>query len=371
MEWIIIVSVFYILSLSLLYTTTSCFIIWFLMNTLSHLLTEVTFNTYKNNYKPWMKMCYFISMVKLYDHNVSLILICILTFLMVLQVILYKLSTDMIVSEKEGSPEEQMVKWIYIGYVRAHTHDIRALTIAVPISREGLATWISNDIIPFIICSFFWTLYLNILNLPDCDLFIDILPREKAPKAQRREKSISFSYLRWAHLGVPMLISGGDDSKLFAYPAKEFTQFSPHDICPAPQRPLIKFANNTSSLGASKMLVEYSCWLDVLEAKLDGKKVVTQLLARVKSKGSRNIICSSISNSGLLLAYSDQQRPYLFEFKKQKNGRNKWSIDKIQLPKGLPYAHSVIFSADSSCLMLAGHDRKIYVSFFLSTGFLV
>jgi hypothetical protein len=32
-----------------------------------------------------------------------------------------------------------MKKWIYVGYVRAHTHDVRALTLAVPISREGLS----------------------------------------------------------------------------------------------------------------------------------------------------------------------------------------------------------------------------------------
>lgn len=32
-----------------------------------------------------------------------------------------------------------MKKWNYIGYVRAHTHDVRALTVAVPISREGLS----------------------------------------------------------------------------------------------------------------------------------------------------------------------------------------------------------------------------------------
>ena len=30
-----------------------------------------------------------------------------------------------------------MKKWIYVGYVRAHSHDVRALTVAVPISREG------------------------------------------------------------------------------------------------------------------------------------------------------------------------------------------------------------------------------------------
>jgi U3 small nucleolar RNA-associated protein 4 len=34
--------------------------------------------------------------------------------------------------------KEQVHKWVYVGYVRAHTHDVRALTMAVPICREGM-----------------------------------------------------------------------------------------------------------------------------------------------------------------------------------------------------------------------------------------
>ncbi|MFS7946772.1 putative transcription factor WD40-like family [Helianthus anomalus] len=37
------------------------------------------------------------------------------------QVILHKLSGD-------KSCSKMMKKWVYIGYVRAHTHDVRALT---------------------------------------------------------------------------------------------------------------------------------------------------------------------------------------------------------------------------------------------------
>ncbi|WOL18945.1 U3 small nucleolar RNA-associated protein [Canna indica] len=275
------------------------------------------------------------------------------------QVILYKHCNDMISSENDGIPEEQIVKWIYIGYIRAHTHDVRALTMALPISREGLLIGITSEAFHFLL----W--YVNIVFEPfellALVILIDALPDEKVLKVRRREKPIYFSYRRWAHLGVPMLISGGDDAKLFAYSAKEFTQFSPHDVCPAPQRPLIKLTNNTVSHEPSLMLVQSSGWLDVLQVKLDGKKVVTQHLAQVKCKGSKKIICSAISSSGMLFAFSDQQKPCLFELKKQKVGKSKWFIEKIQLPKRLPYAHSMIFSADSSFLMLAGHDRKIYV----------
>lgn len=84
-------------------------------------------------------------------------------------------------------------------------------------------------------------------------------------------------------------------------------------------------------------------------------------LLGIKSKGSRKIICSAISSSGLLSAYSDHVRPSLFELRRLKAGKIALSVSKIKLPQGLPYAHCMIFSADSSCLMLAGHDRKIYV----------
>lgn len=52
-----------------------------------------------------------------------------------LQVILYKLSGSTNSSQDLKPSSSQ--KWDYIGYVKAHTHDIRALTVAVPISREG------------------------------------------------------------------------------------------------------------------------------------------------------------------------------------------------------------------------------------------
>ncbi|XP_072979529.1 WD repeat-containing protein PCN-like [Typha angustifolia] len=249
------------------------------------------------------------------------------------QVILYKLSNDGNGSGEENLPKEQITKWVYVGYVRAHTHDVRALTMAVPISRE------------------------------------DSLPDIKVTKKRRREKPVDFSYHKWAQLGVPMLISAGDDTKLFAYPAKEFTLFSPHDICPAPQRPLVKLVPDSVIDGASMMLLQSSCWLDVLLFKPDvnvaasmsfGKNTSAQLLARLKSKGSRKIICSSISSNRMLFAYSDHVKPCLFELRRPKGGK-RWSLEKIQLPKGLPCAHSMVFTVDSSCLMLAGHDRKIYV----------
>ncbi|XP_057974172.1 WD repeat-containing protein PCN-like [Malania oleifera] len=253
------------------------------------------------------------------------------------QVILYKLSSSTTGSADKNSSSKEMKQWVYVGYVRAHTHDVRALTVAVPISRE------------------------------------DPLPDEKVKRVRCREKPIDFSYHKWAHLGVPMLVSAGDDTKLFAYSAKEFTKFSPHDICPAPQRVLIQLVLSTAVNQTPLLLVQAPNWLDILSLRTkngavpgvgtspSGIVTSTELLARVKSKASQKIICSTISTSGALFAYSDHVKPSLFELKRCGVGKSAWAVNKRKLPRKLPFAHSMIFSFDSSRLIIAGHDRRIYV----------
>ncbi|KAL5844677.1 hypothetical protein ACOSQ3_010733 [Xanthoceras sorbifolium] len=249
------------------------------------------------------------------------------------QVILYKASSDTVGSSDDKIASEVVKKWVYVGYVRVHTHDVRALTVAVPISRE------------------------------------DPLPDEHVKRSRCKEKPIEFSYHKWAHLGVPMLISAGDDTKLFAYSVKEFTKFSPHDICPAPQRVPIQLVHDKLFNHTSLLLVQASYWLDILSVRLNNNidsgassgRATTDLVARVKSKASRKIICSAISNSGVLFAYSDHVKPNLFELKRHEVGKSAWAINKKQLPRKLPFAHSMVFSHDCSRMMIAGHDRRIYV----------
>ncbi|XP_028806860.1 WD repeat-containing protein PCN isoform X2 [Neltuma alba] len=252
------------------------------------------------------------------------------------KIILYKLSSESLSSNSVESPAV-IKRWTYVDYVRAHTHDVRALTVAVPICRE------------------------------------DPLPDEKIKRARRQEKPIDFSYRKWAHLGVPMLISAGDDTKLFAYAVKEFTKFSPHDICPAPQRVPIQLVPKTASNQSAILLVQSSHCLDILSVQpkkgifpdvtrpTSGGFAKSDLLARVKSKSSRKIICSAISDSGVLFAYSDHVKPSLFELKSPEIGGSTWSVRKRQLPGRLPFAHSMIFTHDSSRLIVAGHDRRIYI----------
>ncbi|XP_009612217.1 WD repeat-containing protein PCN-like [Nicotiana tomentosiformis] len=252
------------------------------------------------------------------------------------QVIIYKLSTSEVGSHDGDISSVDMKKWVYVGYVRAHTHDVRALAVAVPIAHE------------------------------------EPVAEHKAKKQRSGEKPLDFSYHKWAQLGVPMLISGGDDTKLFAYSVKEFTRFSPHDICPSPQRPPIQLAVNTIFSQASLLLVQAAYWIDIFCVRVkkgvvsdscgqSGGAARTDLVARVKCKTSRKITCSAISPSGVMFAYSDYVKPCLFELKKSGASKSPWTVSRRQLPLGLPFAHSMVFSADSSRMMIAGRDRNIYV----------
>lgn len=206
---------------------------------------------------------------------------------------------------------------------------------------------------------------------------VDASPAKKSVKLRGKEKPLEFSYHKWAHLGVPMLISAGDDTKLFAYSVREFTKFSPHDICPAPQRISMQLVHNSSSQ-TPLLLVQSPNWLDILSVRVKevgvsdcgfgrcNGRAITDLVARVKCMVSRKIICSAISSSATFFAYSDHVKPSLFELKRNKTGKHSWTVNKRQLCRGLPYAHCMVFSSESSRLLLAGHDRKIYVSFILS-----
>nr|KYP57092.1 Cirhin [Cajanus cajan] len=246
------------------------------------------------------------------------------------QVILYKLCSSQSASSDDNKPLSTMKRWMYVHCVRAHTHDIRALTVALPISHE------------------------------------DIKAERRIKRARREEKPIHFSYHKWAHLGVPMLISAGDDTKLFAYPVKEFTKFYPHDICPAPQRTPIQLVLSSVFNQSKMLLVQSSQCIDIhllqlKNVRTPGDLAKTKILCRVKSKASQKIICSTISDSGALFAYSDQEKPRLYELESGEVGKITCDVRRRTLPQRLPFAHSMIFTHDSSCLIVAGHDRMIYV----------
>uniref|UniRef100_A0A7N0U9R0 Uncharacterized protein n=1 Tax=Kalanchoe fedtschenkoi TaxID=63787 RepID=A0A7N0U9R0_KALFE len=251
------------------------------------------------------------------------------------QVALYKFSSS-VAGSKDDKTSAPTKKWVYVDSVQCHTHDVRALTLAVPISCE------------------------------------DPSMEEKVKRVRRKGKPIDFSYRKWARVGVPMLISAGDDTKLFAFSANEFTNFHPHEICPAPQRPPIHLVTNTIFNQTSLLMAQSPYRLDIF--CLHAKEVAPdnaagpscgsaalELLARVKCKTNQKIICSAMSASGAFFAYSDHVKVTLFELKRPGGQKKSWSIQKKKLPTGLPYGHTLAFTYDSSWLMIAGHDRRIYV----------
>lgn len=201
----------------------------------------------------------------------------------------------------------------------------------------------------------------------------DMPPEEKLKRPRGWQKPLDFPYHKWAHLGEHMLISAGDDAKLFAYPAKEFTKFSPHDICPAPQRMDMQLVHQTEYNQTPLLLVQASHWLDIycirtknnprfkISSGPSGGIATTNLVARVKRKAPRRIICSTISSSGTSIAYSDHVKPNLFELRRSKMDKGSWTVHKRKLPRELPSAFCMIFSSDSSRLLLAGCNREIYV----------
>jgi U3 small nucleolar RNA-associated protein 4 len=195
----------------------------------------------------------------------------------------------------------------------------------------------------------------------------DTLPDERIKRARHAEKPDVSNYHKWAHSGHPMLISGGDDTQLYAYPAKEFTGFKPHCICPVPQRTPIHVALNTSFNQSPMLLLQSSRWIEVRllhlkNVRRTGDYAKAESVGRFKIKASRKIICSTLANSGVFFAYSDNEKPSLLKVERSEAGKITWSFGKMKLPERLPFAHSMIFSHDSSWLIVAGHDRRIYVS---------
>ncbi|CAI8609456.1 unnamed protein product [Vicia faba] len=136
-----------------------------------------------------------------------------------------------------------------------------------------------------------------------------------------------------------MLISAGDDTKLYAYAVKEFTGFKPHCICPWPQRTPIQVALNTSFNQSPMLLLQSSHWLEVRllhlkNVRRTGDYAKAESVGRFKIKASHKIICSALANSGMFFLPSREITYCPF---------------------------NDFFSHDSSWLIVAGLDRRIYV----------
>ena len=264
------------------------------------------------------------------------------------------------------------------------------------------------------------------------------------------KSSTPADYRKWAKGQTAMLISGGNDTKLFTYSANGFLSFYPHDVCPAPERPYIQLVHQAAIQGGSLMMAQHSTRVDIWkiftqnsadlhpgngnlygngpsllgkrkweggsdsETQLEkvssnghasvggritaSKALVPQngtpgskwsghslvhgygcgedlgrsqgtppaLLASIKCKSAEHISSSSISGNGRLVAFSDCQRPRLYELKQpvetvDGTERKMFNIKRRKLPAVLQAVHCMVFSADSTRLLLAGSQGIIWV----------
>lgn len=86
-------------------------------------------------------------------------------------------------------------------------------------------------------------------------------------------------------------------------------------------------------------------------------------MATIKINSIEHIACSAISGDGRLVAFADSQRPRLYEvdLKMGEGERELGHIKRRKLPAVLQAAHCMVFSADSSRLLVAGPQGLIWV----------
>lgn len=281
-------------------------------------------------------------------------------------------------------------------------------------------------------------------------IFLAVISDQAEGKKRRVKSTTPSDYRKWAKEQTAMLISGGNDTKLFTYSANGFLSFYPHDVCPAPERPYIQLAHQAAIEGGSLMMAQHSTRVDIWkiftqdsanlhsgngnlhgngysvlgkrkwiggsdhETQLEkvssnghvsaggpfraSKALIPQngppgsnwsghspvqgyrhgedpgrsqgtppaLLASIKCKSAEHISSSSISGNGRLVAFSDCQRPRLYELeqpveKVDGTERKMFKIKRRKLPAVLQSVHCMVFTADSTRLLLAGSQGIIWV----------
>lgn len=319
--------------------------------------------------------------------------------------------------------------WAFVGARKFHTHDVRALAIAFPPATDEESSPVKN-----------------------------------VSQAQRKKEAQKIP-------NVPMLISGGNDTQLFAYAADYFMQYLPHPVCPSPQIPYMQLTDGKTEYGKQLLMVQrpssIDVWrleepglrnsgtrgsgvhkeeeqlLEIEQKRIEGEHAVMGngighpevnkprangvlgkrkggsgeieekmtkkakggsekggsemglsngvqeknsgltengktdhspvkskppvFLAQIKSNAVQHISCSAISPNGKLLAFSDWGKVRLYELEQtnseqvSETGKRPCGIKKKKLPSGLPPSHKMVFTVDSTKLLLANRTGSILV----------
>ena len=184
---------------------------------------------------------------------------------------------------------------------------------------------------------------------------------------------------------VPMLVSGGNDSRLFAFAAESFMTFYPHAFCPSPQPPPMALSRRGQA--ASLLLVQQPYEIDIWQLpgqegngslkkrKKEGMENGTHgggeaakdpqgpsLIARMKMSSPEAITCSAVSPDGRHVAYSDSSKVRLFELMQTGGVKGGVTIRRCKVGAVVPPAHTLTFSTDSLHLIVATRTGPLLVN---------
>eukprot|EP00271_Cylindrocystis_brebissonii_P004887 TRINITY_DN16808_c0_g1_i1.p1 TRINITY_DN16808_c0_g1~~TRINITY_DN16808_c0_g1_i1.p1 ORF type:complete len:1190 (+),score=220.21 TRINITY_DN16808_c0_g1_i1:223-3792(+) len=154
-------------------------------------------------------------------------------------------------ASKRGALVPSTTSWVRVGKKHPHTHDVKALAVAVlPVSevQEGddEATQSVIEVVPGV-------------------------RRHGKGKQQHKRSNRRFDRLSWQQQpGVAMLVSGGNDAQLYTYPAESFFAFYPHNICAAPQIPPMHLTYGKTPSGTTSLLVQHRLAVEVWQIEASG-----------------------------------------------------------------------------------------------------
>ena len=213
-----------------------------------------------------------------------------------------------------------------------------------------------------------------------------------------------------------VLLTGGNDAQLLAYPAHAFRKRHPVRVVSVPQRTPLALTGPGTWTGPSKsagkkgrkggsdangkhermevkpqvghpdpplLLCDHSRWVDVWRLgeglhggpggatneavdSTKGHDGMMKLAAapthvvRAKLGGSRRTLCSAISPDGKFIAVSDTHALRLFQLVlNEENGE--YRIEKQDTPKGVKAAHQLVFTPDGKVLVAVGASGTVHV----------
>ncbi|GBG66273.1 hypothetical protein CBR_g57871 [Chara braunii] len=328
------------------------------------------------------------------------------------QVVIYQEISNEVQDEKSERYSEdkgdQFKNWVYVGGRRSHTHDIRALAVfVVPHSRAGIgkqggiesARNLKRKLsMPHPVDSRSCTGATMLmsggndteLRIYPANAFLSFAPFSICPVpeppviqmvagAMRTHPMLISQHKEWVDIWE---VRGGSRMSL-----RELVENRARSVTASPgsvadDRSDMDNVGSDRDIGREALVVSSGNGVvreDGANDGIDGKigyggeagdqriranGIPPRLVARIKSRGSDHIVCSSLSPDGRHVAFSDRVKVRLFRLEKRASQGGMEApmvIMKRRLPVTLLPAQKIVFSADSSRLVLATAGGSILV----------